>query len=69
MVEIQKSIQEVDMGFTANGNNQTITINFQELDAIVPSDPPAGKLQVKNLFVDPDTGKLEVEYEDTPVTE
>jgi len=57
------------MGFIVNGNGQEITINFENIEGIIPSDPPAGKLQVKNLYVDPDTGKLEVEYEDTPVTE
>ena len=57
------------MAFIANGNHQTITISLKEFEGIVPSDPPAGKLQVKNLYVDPETGKLQVEYEDTPVTE
>lgn len=26
--------------------------------------PPPGKLQVVNIYVDPDTGKLVIEYED-----
>ena len=29
--------------------------------------PPTGKCQVTNLYVDPDTGRLVVEYDDTPV--
>jgi hypothetical protein len=57
------------MGFVVNGNGQEITINFKNIEGIVPSDPPAGKLQVKNLYINPETGRLEVEYEDTPVTE
>jgi hypothetical protein len=30
------------------------------------SSPPLGKYPVKNLYVDPDSGRLMVEYEDTP---
>lgn len=33
---------------------------------MVRSSPPPGKLRVINLYVDPTTGKLVVEYEDTP---
>ena len=31
------------------------------------SKPPSGKCRITNLYVDPDTGKVVVEYEDTPV--
>lgn len=47
-----------------NGNNE------QELgDGVnhLPSTPPTGKCVVTNLFVDPDTGRLIVEYEDESV--
>lgn len=37
-----------------------------ESEKEVKSEPPTGKYQVKNLYVDPATGKLVVEYEDTP---
>ena len=30
------------------------------------SNPPSGKCKVTNLFVDPVTGKLVVEYDNTP---
>lgn len=30
------------------------------------SNPPSGMCAVTNLFVDPETGKLEVEYNDIP---
>ena len=33
----------------------------------LPSSPPSGKCVVTNLFVDPQTGKFAVEYEDIPV--
>ena len=33
----------------------------------LPSNPPVGKCVVSNLYVDPSTGKLSVEYEDTPI--
>ena len=32
----------------------------------IPSNPPTGKCKVLNIYVDPDTGKLVIEYEDTP---
>ena len=32
----------------------------------VPSSPPAGAFSVTNLYVDPATGKLVTEYDDTP---
>lgn len=33
----------------------------------IASTPPSGKYKVVNLYVDPVTGKLFVEYDDTPV--
>lgn len=33
----------------------------------LPSNPPSGKCVVTNLFVDPQTGKLAVEYENMPL--
>jgi hypothetical protein len=33
----------------------------------VTSVPPSGKYKVRNFWVDPVTGKLTVEYDDTPV--
>jgi len=35
-------------------------------EPILVSAPPKGKCLVTNLYVDPDTGKLILEYEDTP---
>ena len=31
------------------------------------SQPPSGKLKITNIYVDPVTEKVVVEYEDTPV--
>ncbi len=31
------------------------------------SKPPSGKYKVVNIYVDPTTGKVVVQYEDTPV--
>jgi len=31
-------------------------------------DPPDGTYKVTNIFVNPATGKLTVEYDDTPIT-
>ena len=35
--------------------------------ALLVSKPPSGKCKVINIYVDPDTGKTIVEYENTPV--
>ena len=35
---------------------------------VLPSDPPSGKCLVTNLYVDPSTGRLTVEYEEEPIT-
>lgn len=32
----------------------------------VASDPPPGKCKVTNIYVDPDTGKLVIKYDDAP---
>jgi hypothetical protein len=37
------------------------------MSAAVESNPPSGKCKVVNLYVVISTGKLVVEYEDTPV--
>ena len=34
--------------------------------SIVLSNPPKGKFLVKNLYIEPTTGKLIVEYDDVP---
>ena len=36
-------------------------------DTTITTMPPSGKYKVINLWVDPATGKLTVEYENTPV--
>ena len=53
------------MSFLRNGNTIELEISVVYKDT-VKTDPPEGKYKVKNLFVDPSTGKLEVEYEDIP---
>ena len=41
--------------------------NSEQTTAGMVSKPPSGKCRVTNLYVDPSTGKVVVEYEDTPV--
>jgi hypothetical protein len=36
-------------------------------DSHIPSLPPTGLCAVTNLYVDPETGKLVVEYQDIPI--
>jgi len=53
------------MGFVFNGGTG-IVLEVIIKDQVVTS-PPQGKNKVTNLFVDPETGKLEVEYDDAPI--
>ena len=39
-----------------------------EGETIIVSNPPSGKYKVVNLFVDPSSGRLTVQYDDTPIT-
>jgi len=43
------------------------TIDFLLKQRAIKSDPPSGKYRVLNLFVDPSSGKLTVQYDDTPI--
>jgi len=36
------------------------------VDNVVASAPPPGKCKVTNIYVDPDTGKLVIKYDDAP---
>lgn len=42
------------------------TIKAEEVQGVVPSNPPPGQLRVVNLFVDAQSGKLTVQYDDEP---
>lgn len=39
----------------------------EKLETCLISKPPSGKCRVTNIYVNPVTGKMEFEYEDTPV--
>ncbi len=44
----------------------TVTDSLDGCTTIVLSVPPSGKCCVTNLYVDPETGKLVVEYDNVP---
>lgn len=46
--------KEVAINVVATVKNQFVSV------------PPSGKNKVVNLYVDPDTGKLVIEYDNTP---
>ena len=52
------------MAFIRNGDTIEFTV---VVDDHISTDPPVGKYKVRNLWVDPATGKLDVDYDDTPV--
>ncbi len=43
---------------------EQLSVTDDEEDLEVHSDPPPGKYKVTNLYVNPATGVLEVEYDD-----
>ena len=55
------------MGVTVH-NGGTVTVEVVVTNQVA-TNPPAGEYRVTNLYVNPDTGKLEVEFDDTPVEE
>jgi len=58
------------MGFTFNNRELVVNVEVEEVKEItgIETAPPTGKYRVTNLFVDPDTGRFTVEYDDEPVT-
>ena len=62
-------------GFLTQHNPRTLAqLNalIQDADLVASSEilsavTPPGKCKVTNLYVDPDTGRLVVEYNDTPM--
>ena len=58
------------MGFTFYNRELVVNVDVgtvQTADGLAVNTP-AGKCQVVNLYVDPSTGRLVVEYDDQPVT-
>ena len=56
------------MSFTFNNRELIVNVNIEEVKEAggLDSAPPIGKYTVTNLFVEPSTGRLTVEYDDTP---
>jgi hypothetical protein len=56
------------MGFTFHNRELVVNVEVGEVTEVtgVESTPPSGKYPVKNLYVDPSTGRLTVEYDDIP---
>ena len=42
-------------------------VTLTEPGTEIKSNPPKGKCKVVNIYVNPDTGNVVVEYDDTPV--
>jgi hypothetical protein len=56
----------------ADWGNIVGTLSDQEdlqtiLNTLLVSNPPNGKCKVTNIYVDPDTEKTVIEYDDVPV--
>jgi len=50
------------------GSNTPLDGHDLQEAGIILSRPPKGKCRVLNIFVNPETGKLEAKYVDTPET-
>jgi len=55
------------MAFTFQGDERVV-VKISKVEGGIASDPPVGYCFVTNLYVDPETGKLIVEYDDEEVT-
>jgi len=56
------------MGFTFNNRELVVNVEVGEVNTVsgLEITPPQGKYKVVNLYVDPLTNKLVVQYDDTP---
>lgn len=56
-----------DLGGLFHNADTLANLRSKVSDAgLVASTPPVSKCKVTNLYVDPETGKLVVEYDNTP---
>jgi hypothetical protein len=58
------------MAFTFNNRELVVNVEVGSVNEVtgVEATPPVGKCRVTNLYVDPSTGRLTVEWDDQPVT-
>ena len=58
------------MGFTFNNRELVVNVSVDEVTEVtgITTIPPVGKYRITNIYVDPDTGRVNIEYDDTPVT-
>ena len=63
MVELNETEKIIYSKIYNTGDDMLYTLVHNKVSSI----PPKGKYQVTNLYVDPDTGKLVIEYDNTPV--
>ena len=58
------------MAFTFHNRELIVNVDVETVQTTdgLTVTPPTGKCQVTNLYVDQSTGRLVVEYDDTPVT-
>ena len=56
------------MGFTFNNRELVVNVEVGEVNSVsgLATTPPQGKCKIVNMYVDPSTGKVVVQYDDTP---
>lgn len=63
---IKDAIKAIEEKLGIDDSQDENSIDYILKNQAVKSDPPSGKYKVFNLYVDPDSGKLVVEFDDTP---
>ena len=66
----QDRIRQIQMtagGLVVKHIDKSGSLHETSIPIGIGTNPPTGKYKVTNLWVDPLTGKLTVEYDDTPV--
>lgn len=63
---LKNAIQAIEKKLGKDNSTDINTIDYIVKEKTIKSEPPIGKYKVTNLYVDPENGKLTVEFENTP---
>jgi len=63
---LKDAIKAIEQKLGIDNSQDESSIDYILKTRAIKSDPPTGSYKVTNLYVDPDSGKLVVEFDDIP---
>jgi hypothetical protein len=63
---LAEAVKAIEAKLGIDGSAIIDTIDYILNHRVIRTEPPSGSYRVVNFFVNPDNGKLTVEYDDTP---